>query len=133
MKQPRVIQRLSSLTLAVLLLFTAVWGPGGLAQRQSLLVKKAQAGRVAVDHAKSGKATDSRSQNAQLSAAGFEAVVTPATQIGGSAQTFFLLPAPTLLILLLLSVPLLRHFMLPHYYYSYFRHVYGHAIAPNAP
>ncbi len=127
MKQPRVIQRLSSLLLATLLLFTAVWGQGGLVHEQALPTKKV------VEQAKSGKAKESHAPDAQLSAAQFEAVVTPAVQLGDSGQTAFLLPAPTLLILLLLSVPLLRHFALPHYFFSYFRHVFGHAIAPNAP
>lgn len=128
MKQPRVIQRLSSLTLAVLLLFTAVWGQSGLAQQRTALTKKPVA-----EQAKAGKATKSPSDKAQLSATQFEAVVTPAVQIGGSGQTSFLLPAPTLLILMLLSVPLLRHFTFPHYFFSYFRHVFGCTIAPNAP
>lgn len=128
MKQPRVIQRLSSLTLAILLLFTAVWGQSGLVQERASQTKK-----EVVEHAKPGKTTDSPSDEAQLSAAQFEAVVTPVVQIGGSGQTFFLLPAPTLVILLLLRVPLRRHFTLPHYFFSYFRHVFGCTIAPNAP
>lgn len=134
MKQPRVIQRLSSLMLASLLLFTAVWGQGGL---MTSLTKGNSAGvqtvASAAKHQKAGKAADSHQQEAQLSTAQFEAVVTPVIQIGGSSQTAFLLPAPTLFILLLLSVPLLRHFAIPHYFFSYFQHVFGHAIAPNAP
>ena len=128
MKQPRVIQRLSSLSLAVLLLFTAVWGPGGLARQQASPVKK-----VVAEPGQTGKATDAPADETELRAASFEAVVTPAFEMGDSGQTFFLLPAPALLILMLLSVPLLRHFTLPHYFFSYFRHVFGHAIAPNAP
>ena len=128
MKQPRVIHRLSSLTLAVLLLFTAVWGHDGLV-RQTLQIEKAA--KVA-DQAKSQKADDAQ-PTAQLSAAQFEAVVMPAPTVGGGSQTAFLLPAPTFMILLLLSVPLLRHFTFPHYFFSYLRYVFGHAIAPNAP
>lgn len=128
MKQPRVIRSLSSLLLAIMLLFTAVWSPGGLARQQALQTKQAVA-----KHAKSDKAADSQAADAQLSAAGFEAVAAPALTIDGGSQTVFLLPTPTLLILLLLSVPLLRDFAFPHYYFSYFRHVFGHAIAPNAP
>lgn len=128
MKQPRVIQRLSSLTLAVLLLFTAAWGPGGLAHERALRTKQ-----VASEQTKPGKAADSHESDAQVSAAGYEAVVTPAVTFDGGTQTAFLLPAPTLLILLLLSVPLLRYFTIPHYFFSYFRHVFGHVIAPNAP
>lgn len=128
MKQPRVIRNLSSLALAILLLFTAVWGQGGMAQQRSLQTKEQVA-----EHVKSDKAADSKSDEAQLRAAQFEAVVTPVVQIGDSGQTSFLLPAPTLLILLLLSVALLRHFTLPHYFFAYFRHVFGCTIAPNAP
>ena len=130
MKQPRVIHRLSGLTLAFLLLFTAVWSPGGLAYKQATQTK---AKAVTQHVAKSGKAQSAQQDEVKLSAAGFEAVAAPAINIDGGNQTVFLLPTPTLLILLLLSVPLLRHFTLPHYFFSYFRHVFGHAIAPNAP
>ncbi|GAB3642023.1 hypothetical protein [Spirosoma arcticum] len=131
MKQPRVIQRLSSLLLATLLLFTAVWGHDGLAKPQALQTKTAD--NTVAGRAKAQKAHDSQSSEAQLSAAQFEAVVMPAPTVGGGSQTAFLLPAPALMILLLLSVPLLRHFTFPHYFFSYLRYVFGHAIAPNAP
>ena len=127
MKQPRVIQRLSSLLLATLLLFTAVWGHGNVTQVRGAVVHKEVA-----DQTKSRKSTDAPAA-AKLSSAQFEAVVTPAIQLGESGQSAFLLPAPTLLILLLLSVPLLRSFTFPHFYFSYFRHVFGHHIATNAP
>jgi hypothetical protein len=127
MKQPRIIQRLSSLMLASLLLFTAVWGHGNVTQ-----IKTAVAHKDVAEQAKSGKSTDAPAA-AKLSSAQFEAVVTPAIQLGESGQSAFLLPAPTLLILLLLSVPLLRSFTFPHFYFSYFRHVFGHHIATNAP
>lgn len=127
MKQPRVIQRLSSLMLATLLLFTAVWGHGNVTQARVAVAHKAVA-----EQAKSGKAAEAPA-SAKVSTAQFEAVVTPAIQLGESGQSAFLLPAPTLLILLLLSVPLLRFFTLPHFYFSYFRHVFGHHIATNAP
>lgn len=128
MKHARIIQRLSSLLLATLLLFTAVWGNSNVAHEKALVAKK-----LATEQAKSGKAIDPNAKDAQLSAAQFEAVVTPAVQLGESGQTAFMLPAPTLVILLLLSVTLLRHFTLPHFYFSYFRHVFGHHIATNAP
>jgi hypothetical protein len=88
MKQPRVIQRLSSLSLAVLLLFTAVWGHDGLAQR-ALQTQKATR---AAAQANPQKADGSKSTDAQLSAAQFEAVVMPAPTVGGGSQTAFLLP-----------------------------------------
>jgi hypothetical protein len=128
MKQPRTIRRLSSLLLAVLVLFTAASGRHSVVTEGALVVKK-----VVAEKATGGKAATSKPEEAKLSAAQLEAVVTPAVQIGGSAQTAFLLPAPTLIILLLLSVVLLRHFTLPHFYFSYFKHVFGHHIATNAP
>lgn len=137
MKQPRTSQRLSSLLLASLMLFTAVWGAGRVSRERALLTQRVAERGVSghgtpAKQTKSGKTTDSPS-DVQVSAAQYEAVVTPVVQLGESGQTAFLLPAPTLLILLLLSVPLLLHFTLPHYFFSYFRHVFGHAIAPNAP
>lgn len=127
MKQPRLIQRVSSLTLAVLLLVTAMWGPTALVNKRGT-AQKAVAGFI-----KAQKATESEKATAQLSAKSLEAVVAPAVQLGDSGQTAFLLPAPMLTILLLLSVPLLRHFTLPHFYFSFFQHVFGHHIATNAP
>lgn len=126
MKQSRVLQRLLSLVLATLLLFMAVWSNQGVAQQKTLAINKA-----AAESTKPGKAATPK--EAHLSAAQFEAVVTPAVQLGDSGQTVFLLPVSTLVILLLVSVPLLRHFTLPHFYFSYFRHVFGHHIATNAP
>lgn len=135
MKQPRVIQRLSSLLLAVLLLFTAVFGRGSMAEHALRAEKIAQMGVLPhgqpVKPAKKGSAASQH--GAQLQAASFEAVAAPAVTIDGGIQTVFLLPAPTLIIFLLLSVPLLRCFTLPHYFFSYFQHVFGHTIAPNAP
>ncbi|WP_338873818.1 hypothetical protein WBJ53_31535 [Spirosoma sp. SC4-14] len=128
MKQPRIIQRLSSLLLATLLLFSAMQGYSSMANQQALAAKKAVA-----EQSKAGKTPDSHTSDAQLSAAQFEAVVTPAITLDGGSQTAFLLPVPTLVILLLLSVPLLRHFTLPHFYFSYFKYVFGHHIATNAP
>lgn len=110
------------------MLFTAASGRNRIAQEGALAVKKAVA-----EKAIGGKAATSKPEEAKLSAAQLEAVVTPAVQIGGSGQTAFLLPAPTLVILLLLSVVILRHFTIPHFYFSYFKHVFGHHIATNAP
>ncbi len=126
MKQLRVLQRLLSLVLATLLLFMAVQGNHIVAQQKTRTANKAVA-----EHTKSGKAATPK--EAQLSATQFEAVVTPAVQLGDSGQTVFLLPVSTLVILLLVSIPLLRHFTLPHFYFSYFKHVFGHHIATNAP
>ncbi len=123
MKQTHLVVRLSSLCLASLLLFTAVWGRVGTAAHEP--VRKATA---------SQKGTKSAQTPAQatLSTAQFEAVVTPAT-IFDFAQTAYLLPPPILTLFLLLIAPLLRRQVIPYHYFGYFRHVFGHHIAPNAP
>ena len=126
MKQPRIIQRLSGLFLAILLLFTAVYGHSSTVQAKPVSHQKST-----TEPTKSGK--PSQSKEAQLHETQFEAVVAPAIELGDSGQTAFLLPVPTLVIFMLLSVVLLRHFTLPHFYFSYFRHVFGHHIATNAP
>ena len=126
MKQPRVIQRLSSLLLATLLLFTAVYGQSRVIQAKASDAQKAVAKHVKTDE-------PAHSTDAQLHEAQFEAVVAPAIVLGDSGQATFLLPAPALIIFLLLNVVLLRHFTLPHFYFAYFRHVFGHHIATNAP
>ncbi len=131
MKQPRIIQRLSGLLLATLMLFMAGWGHTGLAQQQALQTKKAA--RAVDGHTKATQAHNAKSTDAQLTAAQFEAVVMPAPTVGGGSQTAFLLPVPACMILMLLRVPRLRHFTFPHYFFAYLRYVFGHTIAPNAP
>ena len=113
--------------LATLLLFTAVWG------QRNAFPTNAPVTQHATKHAKAKSEKATNPEQAKLSTAQFEAVVTPAVQLGDSGQSAFLLPAPTLIILLLLSVALLHYFTLPHFYFSYFRHVFGHHIATNAP
>ncbi|WP_254448686.1 hypothetical protein [Spirosoma rhododendri] len=88
MKQPRIIQRVSSLTLAVLLLVTAMWGPAALVAKRGG-TQKSVAGVV-----KAEKAAKPEKASAQLSAKSLEAVVAPAVQLGDSGQSVFLLPAP---------------------------------------
>ena len=131
MKQSRVIQRLSGLLLALFLLCTAVWGHDGLPKQRVLQTKRAT--HVVSVQAKSVRERAAQSAYDQLKAVQFEAIVLPAPTVSGGSPTAFLLPLPTFMMLLLLSVPLLRHFTFPHYFFSYLQYVFGHAIAPNAP
>lgn len=124
MHQHRVFQRFCSLLLAPLLLWLTMYGTS--VQHASDTVKKDVAGQT------SSKQTPT-DQKAQLRTAPLEAVFTPIVTFDGGSQTQFLLPAPAIVLLLLWTVRLLREFGLPHYYFSYFRHVFGHHIATNAP
>lgn len=124
MKEKRVILfRWVSLSLVSVLLFLAA---GGHALNHAH-VKTATAKTEKA--AKSGKPTPAE---AQLNAAPTDAVVTPATSFD-FGQSIFLIPQPLIVLFLLLAVAILRQFTLPHYYFSYLRHVFGHYIAPNAP
>ncbi|TAE31458.1 MAG: hypothetical protein EAZ91_07690 [Cytophagales bacterium] len=130
MKRQRVIWvRSVSLLLAGLLLFLAGWGRTALANET--------AGKAAMHKAVTAPKTDKSQADApaetQLSAAQFDAVVTPATSFD-FGETIWLLPPPVMAVLLLLAaVTVLIRFSEPYFYFSYFRHVFGHFIAPNAP
>ena len=124
MKEKRVILfRCISLALVFLLLFLAA---GGNAVTQAHTLTKVAKTEKALTPGKSIPA------EAQLSAAPADAVVTPAVSFD-FGQSIFLIPQPIVLLFLLLTVAILRQFMLPHYFFSYLRHVFGHYIAPNAP
>ena len=124
MKEKRVILfRWVSLLLVSVLLFLAAGG-------HSLTHVPAKTALAKTEKAaKSGKPTPVETQ---LSAAPTDAVVTPATSFD-FGQSIFLIPQPLLVLFLLLAVAILRQFTLPHYFFSYLRHVFGHYIAPNAP
>lgn len=134
MKRQRIILvRSVSLALAGFLLFLAGWG------HTSIMAGKA--GDVPVEKAataqKAGKIASANQTDApaetQLSAASFEAVVTPATSFD-FGETVWLLPPPVMAVLLLLAAVTVRFVVSePYFYFSYFRHIFGHFIAPNAP
>lgn len=123
MKNARNITvRWSSLLLASLMLFLAGWSHE--LSMASTPVKKDVATQKG---AKPGTPTETKVQAASLIA-----VVTPASSFD-FAQTAYLLPPPVLVLLLLAGVSLLRILTIPYFYFSYFRYVFGHYIAPNAP
>lgn len=128
MKRQRItLVRSVSLVLAALLLFLAGWGNTSINPKA---VSKAPEQKAAAQ--KSGKTTDMPA-GAEISAATFEAVVTPATSFD-FGQSIWLLPPPVMAVLLLLATVTVRlSFTDPYFYFSYFRNVFGHFIAPNAP
>ncbi len=125
MKSSRnILVRWSSLLLASLMLFLAGWSHE-LTSLTSGTTKKTSAQQQA------GKKAGAPAE-AKIQAASFEAVVTPASSFDFT-QAIYLLPAPVFVFLLLVAASLLRIFTIPYFYFSYFRHVFGHFIAPNAP
>jgi hypothetical protein len=125
MKKTRVILfRWVSLVLVALLLFLAA---GGQALRHNIIAPTEITKATPTKKAEKSTPTDT-----QISAASADAVVTPAISFD-FGQSIFLIPQPVLVLFLLLTVAILRQFTLPHYFFSYLRHVFGHYIAPNAP
>ncbi len=123
MKKRRVILfRWVSLSLVSVLLFLAA---GGHALTHATAP-------VAPAKTKKTAPTKSTPAETQINAAPTDAVVTPAISFD-FGQSIFLIPRPVVLLFLLLAVAILRQFTLPHYFFSYLRHVFGHYIAPNAP
>lgn len=112
--------RWSSLLLASLMLFLAGWS-------HELPMASTSARKDVAAQKKTGAPVETKVQATSLIA-----VVTPAVSFD-FIQTAYLLPPPVLVLLLLAVVPLLRIFTIPYFYFSYFRHVFGHYIAPNAP
>lgn len=106
--------------LAALMLFVAVAGKSWTASSNS------------VEKDKTEQTTkNSGDPSATVSELSFHAVVTPAITFG-FAQVFFILPhAFQYNLLEKVAVPLACR--IPFYYFSYFQHVFGHHIAPNAP
>lgn len=132
-RQRHVLVRSVSLVMATLLLFLAGWG------NTPMLVKaadKAPVQKAAIDQKADQPVPTDRADapaEAQLSAAAFEAVVTPATSFD-FGQSIWLLPPPVMAVLLLLATVTVRLTLTePYFYFSYFRHIFGHFIAPNAP
>ncbi|OIN57231.1 hypothetical protein [Arsenicibacter rosenii] len=125
MKSSRnILVRWSSLLLASLMLFLAGWS-------HELPLPASGNARKATTQPQTGKKAGAPAE-AKIQAASFEAVVTPASSFDFT-QAIYLLPAPVFVFLLLVAASLLRIFTIPYFYFSYFRHVFGHFIAPNAP
>lgn len=134
MKRQRIVLvRSVSLLLVGLLLFLAGWGhtSAGLQTVGKVPVQKAVTDQKAVKSDPADRT--SAPTETQISSAAFEAVVTPATSFD-FGETIWLLPPPVMAVLLLLASVSIRILPTePYFFFSYFRHVFGHFIAPNAP
>lgn len=115
--------RLTSLFLTGLLLLVASGGPSWLPVEQ-------RAVKQTIEKPKNEKSAGN-AQQVIVQATSFDAVVTPALTFG-FAQTVYLLPQSVLFFVLKQTV-ISRHFEIPHFYFSFFRYVFGHHIAINAP
>ncbi|WP_266368577.1 hypothetical protein [Tellurirhabdus rosea] len=123
MKQrPSDIIRYLSLFLTGLLLLLAAGGP-------ALTGAGAVAKPVVAKEQKAGKPV--QMPETIVKGASFEAVVTPAASFD-FAQAVYLLP-PVVQLLVPEQPKITRAFEVPYFYFSYFRHVFGHHIAANAP
>ncbi|MGA0556399.1 hypothetical protein ACO2Q8_07105 [Larkinella sp. VNQ87] len=123
-QQPKDLIRLMSLFLTGLLLLVASGGLSWLSVEQ---LPAKQTVQSAAKNEKKAKDT----QQATVQAASFDAVVTPALTFGFS-QPVYLLPPPVLFFVLKQTV-IPRFFEIPYFYFSFFRYVFGHHIAINAP
>lgn len=122
MKQRKLYTRVFSAALALLLLFTATAGKALSSCKVS--PKKP----VAEQTAKKQQSNDERPVIQEMS---LEAVVAPAISFDFE-QTFYLLPS--IWCIELPSVSLLpKRFDVFYYFFSFFRNVFGHFIASNAP
>ncbi|GAA4456369.1 hypothetical protein GCM10023189_25500 [Nibrella saemangeumensis] len=126
-EQRHIIQVISLFLTGLLLLVTGgIVTPNGLAWTDTQPVAK-QAVQTKQDN---DKAND-QSPDFFIKAASLEAVVTTAVSFDFS-HVVYLLPPPS--VLLMVDQPTLpRLFEVPYFYFSYFRHIFGHHIASNAP
>lgn len=118
------ISRLFSLFLTGLMLLIAAGG-------QSWVSASPVTKPAAQTKAKAAKPAKTE-QTTVVKAATLEAVVTPAAAFN-FGQTVFLLPPPSVLIISIEQAALPRMPDIPHYFFSYFCHVFGNHIAANAP
>ncbi len=127
----RPAHKILSTLLAALLLLVAVAGQSwSVISPVAAKAATEQAGKknaAAKDHS-ANKNTD---EQTTVSALSLHAVVTPALSFD-FAQSFFVSPQAYLSHFEIKSIiPLAAR--VPYYYFSYFRHLFGHHIAPNAP
>lgn len=122
MKQRRLSTQLTSTALALLLVLTATVG-------KLLLVPKAVTKKpVSEQTSKSKKANEERPVVQEMS---LEAVVAPAISFDFEQSFYFL---PTIFSIELPGTNALpKQFDIFYYFFSFFRNVFGHFIAINAP
>lgn len=123
MKQRRLSTQLTSAALALLLLLTAIAG-------KSLLLPKAVAKTpVSEQTSKNKKANQERPVIQEMS---LVAVVAPAVSFDFE-QSFYFLPTIFSIELTGVTNALPKRFDVFYYFFSFFRNVFGHFIAINAP
>ncbi|WP_428654808.1 hypothetical protein [Runella sp.] len=123
MKQRRLSTQLTSASLALLLLLTAIAG-------KSLLLPKAVAKKpVSEQTSKNKKANEERPVIQEMS---LVAVVAPAVSFDFE-QSFYFLPTIFSIELIGGTNALPKRFDVFYYFFSFFRNVFGHFIAINAP
>lgn len=122
MKQKRLHTRLISTALAVLLLVTATVG-------NALSLRKADVKKPIAQQTTKGKTTNE--ERPVIQDMSLEAVVAPAISFDFE-QSFYFLPS-----LLSIELPFVsslpKRFDVFYYFFSFFRNVFGHFIATNAP
>ena len=122
MKQKRLHTRLISTALAVLLLVTATVG-------NALSLRKADVKKPITQQTTKGKTTNE--ERPVIQDMSLEAVVAPAISFDFE-QSFYFLPS-----LLSIELPFVsslpKRFDVFYYFFSFFRNVFGHFIATNAP
>ncbi len=122
MKQKKLLTKLTTASLALLLLLTATVGRSMVLHK--LDVKKP----VAVKTDKEKQAKDERPVIQEMS---IEAVVAPAISFDFEQSFYFLPTIFSFELPVVFTLP--KRFDVFYYFFSFFRNVFGHFIAINAP
>lgn len=126
MRQKRLQTRFITTALALLLLLTAAAGRCFVFQPVS--VDKAKAEQFGEPLPKEKKANDEHPVVQEMSS---DAVVAPAITFDFEQSFYFLPPVFGVELLFVSTVP--KRFDIFYYFFSFFRNIFGHFIAINAP
>ncbi|WP_273214513.1 hypothetical protein [Runella zeae] len=122
MKQKKLLTKLTTASLALLLLLTATVG-------RSIVLKKLEVKKpVAVKTDKEKQTNDERPVIQEMS---IEAVVAPAISFDFEQSFYFLPTIYSFELPVVCTLP--KRFDVFYYFFSFFRNVFGHFIAINAP
>lgn len=122
MKQKKLLTKLTTASLALLLLLTATVG-------RSMVLKKLEVKKpVAVKTDKEKQTNDERPVIQEMS---IEAVVAPAISFDFEQSFYFLPTIYSFELPVVCTLP--KRFDVFYYFFSFFRNVFGHFIAINAP
>lgn len=122
MKQKKLLTKLTTASLALLLLLTATVG------RSMVLHSREVKKPVAVKTDKEKQAKDERPVIQEMS---IEAVVAPAISFDFEQSFYFLPTIYSFELPVVCTLP--KRFDVFYYFFSFFRNVFGHFIAINAP